>query len=73
MAKRGRPKKIERDWESIDGKLDRLVTVRTNEYYDRLLFALQMRMRVSQGEILREGLHLMAIKWNIDPYENEKK
>lgn len=73
MAKRGRPKKIDRDWESIDGKLDRMVTVRTNEYYDRLLLALQMRMRVSQGEIFREGLHLMAIKWNIDPYENEKK
>lgn len=73
MAKRGRPTKIERNWESINGKLDRFVSFRTNEYYDRLLLALQRRMRASQGEIIREGLHLMAIKWNIDPYEEEKK
>ena len=73
MAKRGRPKKIERDWESVNGKLDRLVSFRTNDYYDRLLLALQRRMRVSQGEIIREGLHMLAVAWKIDPYENEKK
>ena len=40
MAKRGRPKKIDRDWESVNGKLDRMVSFRTNDYYDRLLLAL---------------------------------
>lgn len=73
MAKRGRPKKIERDWESVNGKLDRMVSFRTNDYYDRLLLALQRRMKVSQGEIFREGLHMLAVAWKVDPYENEKK
>lgn len=73
MAKRGRPKKIDRDWESINGKLENYVTFRTNVYYDRLLLALQRRMKVSQGEIIREGLHMLAVAWKIDPYENEKK
>ena len=73
MANRGRPPKIKRNWEAIDGKLDRMVTIRTNDYYDRLLLALQARMKVSQGEIFRQGLHLLAIKWNVDPYENKKK
>ena len=69
MTKIGRPKKSTSNWDSINGKLDRYVTIRTNNYYDKLLIALQRRMKVSQGEIFRQGLQLLSVQWRIDPFE----
>ena len=62
----GRKKK---GWLEPNGLKAAQTTVHLDRFHDNLLRALQYRTGMSRGEIIREGLDMMGIRWHIDPDE----
>lgn len=60
----GRKKK---EWMDYDGLKATHKCVRLDRKHERLLMAIQARTGMTQGEIIREGIDMMGIKWHIEP------